>query len=153
MHKLNHTRAAVRLATVLFLLFLVMPPALEAQETQDTMKLAAPLRAARAAFSGGYMAFDASKVTPLFTADAVVVFQNDSFSGKEAVDAWVANSMQGLSAIRFGTASFTVSDAEVVDRNTYVVTLGDGTTAEGTSELVWRRQADGSWKVARLTAT
>ena len=148
MQKLNHTRAVLRLGAVLFLL--VTPAGLEAQETQDTMKLAVPLRAARATLQAGYTAFDPAKVNVLFADDAVVMFQGETHSGRAAVDTWIENSMQGLSAIKFGTATFTVADTEVVDRNTYTVTLGDGTQQDGSSELTWRRQADGSWKIARL---
>jgi ketosteroid isomerase-like protein len=153
MQKATQTRVAPRLVVAAFVLLAAAPAVLGAQETQDTMKLSAQMRAARNALSAGYASLDPTKVKLLFTDSAVVLFQDEMHSGKQAVDAWVAESMTGLSAVRFGTGSFTISDAEVVERNTYVVTLSDGTTAEGTSEAVWRRQRDGSWKVVRLTVT
>ena len=153
MRKVHPTRAALRLVAALLLLLVAPPAVLRAQETQDTMQLSPKLRAARAELNAGYMALDPTRVKPLFADSAVVHFQDQMHSGRQAVDAWIVDSMKGLSAVRFGTATFTIRDAEVIDRNTYTVTLDDGSQAEGTSEAVWRRQADGSWKVVHLLVT
>lgn len=153
MQNANRTRAALWLVPALLLVLCAGPAELVAQETQDTMKLAAPLRAARAALSGGYAALDPGRVSVLFADSAVVQFRDQMYSGKQAVDGWIADSMMGLTQVRFGTSSFTISETEVVDWNTYMVTLGDGTQVEGTSEATWRKQADGSWKVIRLVVT
>ena len=153
MQKVNHTRATLRLVAALFLLLCAAPAALRAQETQDTMKLAAPLRAARAALTAAYISLEPARANIHFADDAVVIFQDQTYRGRAAVDGWIVDSMTGVSAVRFGTPRFTIADAEVTDYNTYSVTLGDGSLAEGTSEMVWRRQADGSWKVVRLLVT
>src|SRR5688572_4022497 len=153
MQKFNHTRGARRLAVAAFILFAAAPAALSAQETQDTMKLTPQMREARAALAAGYAALDPAKVKVLFSDSAVVNFGDQTFSGRQAVDGWIAESMNGLSAVRFGAGNFTITEREFTDRNTYRVTLGDGSMQEGTSEAVWRRQADGSWKLVRLTVT
>jgi ketosteroid isomerase-like protein len=150
MQRSNHTRAGLRLAAALCLLLFVAPATLSGQETQDTMKLAVPLRAARAALSSGYVALDPARVRPLFSDSAVVMFQDQTYRGRAAVDGWIAESLSGVTSVRFGPSSFTIGDAEIIDRGSYSVTLNDGSQVEGSSESVWRRQADGSWKVVRL---
>ena len=153
MQKNHHTRRVLCHAVAALVLVAAAPTTLDAQETQDTMKLSAPMREARAALSAGYVALDPGKVKRLYADSAVVNFQDQTYSGRHAVDGWIVESMQGLSSVRFGAGSFTIGDNEFIERNTYRVTLGDGTQVEGTSEAVWRRQPDGSWKVVRLSVT
>jgi ketosteroid isomerase-like protein len=124
-----------------------------AQETQDTMKLAAPLRTARAGMNSAYTALDAQAAARFFSDSAVVNFQGEVITGRTAVQSWLTNSLQGLSALRFGPSSFTVSETEVIERASYTVTTSDGGEQSGSSESTWRRQPDGSWKVVRLTVT
>jgi hypothetical protein len=139
-------------APALFLMTLVLPGAVQAQETtQDTMKLAAPLRTARAALSAGWSSMDAGKVTVAFSDSAVVEFGDQVMRGKQAVSAWVTEVLGGLSSLRMGSPSFTMAPALVTENNTYVVVTSDGSEQPGTVTTVWRRQADNAWKVVRMT--
>lgn len=139
---------------LLFLLAtVVVPTAATAQETQDTMKLAAPLRTARAALSAAYTALNGQEASRSFSDSAVVDFQGQVFTGRPAVQEWLSGALQGLSSIRFGTPSFTVAETEVTERTGYTVVTTDGTEQGGSTEATWRRQADGSWKIVRLTVS
>ena len=148
MHHLN--RVLVRYAPVLLLLLLAMPLKLNAQETQDTTKLEARLRAARAEISAAYSALDAARTVGHYADSAVVEFQGEVFNGKPAIQAWLTDALAGLSALRFGPANFTIAPTEVVERTAYTVVLPDGTQQQGSSTATWRKQRDGSWKVVRL---
>ena len=139
---------------LLFALALVAAPsAASAQETQDTMKLASPLRTARAEMTAAYVALNAQGAARHFSDSAVVDFQGQLISGKPGVIEWLTGSLQGLSSIRFGSASFTVTETQVIERASYTVTIPDGTEQGGSTEATWRKQADGSWKVVRLTVS
>jgi ketosteroid isomerase-like protein len=145
-------RASVTLALT-FLALLAAPGAMSAQETQDTMRLPAALRTARAGLTGAYTALNASAASQFYADSATVNFQGQVFTGRSAIEAWLVDALQGLSAIRFAAPTFVVSENEVSERGGYTVALPDGTEQPGSAETVWRRQSDGSWKVMRLTVS
>jgi ketosteroid isomerase-like protein len=139
--------------TLFLLAILVIPGAIAAQETEDTTKLAPALRTARNALTAAWMARDAQAVSRFFADSAAVSTPDQTLNGKAAIDGWLAETTQALSAVRFGTSRFVISESEVTERSTYTVVLGDGTEQSGSAENIWRRQADGSWKVTRLTVS
>jgi len=130
---------------------LAAPAAAGAQETQDTTRLPAGMRTARAAFQAAYVGLDPGSAAELFADSAVVDFQGQIFSGKSSIaTSFLPSSVQGLSSVRFGTSSYRITDAEIVENGTYFV-VPDGAPAQsGAYRTTWRRMADGSWKVARL---
>jgi len=145
-----HHRVITAGLTSLLLLSAVGAPA-AAQATQDTTALSTELRAARGTLSEAFSRLDANAATTLFTADAIVEFNGQVFNGHDAIRAWFDEAFSGLSALRSGTATFVVDDGEVTERSGYVVTTIDGQEQGGSSESVWRRQEDGSWRIVRLS--
>jgi ketosteroid isomerase-like protein len=130
---------------------LLAPAALAAQETQDTTRVPAGLRTARAAFQAAYRGLDPMAAADLFTDSAVVDFQGQIFSGKVAiVESFLPTSIQGLSSVRFGPSSYRIAEGEIVENGSYFVVPEGASEQAGGYRTTWRRQADGSWKVARL---
>jgi ketosteroid isomerase-like protein len=136
----------------LFALLLALPAGARAQETTDTAKLAAPLRAVRAAYAKALTSMDGNGAASAFADSVYVEFQGQTYAGKEAATAWLNEALQGVSALRFSEPTFTISDAEVTERATYTVSTPGG-DAQGTTQTTWKRQKDGSWKMARLVVT
>lgn len=143
-------RNALRFSALLFLLALVAPAALAAQETQDTAKLAPQLRAARNAMSAAYAKLAGSEVATHYADDIVVQFGPEEFRGKEQATAWITQQLGGLSGLRVEPPTFTVAADQVTERSAYTVSLPDGSSSSGTVETVWKRQGN-TWKVSRMT--
>src|SRR5688572_4903804 len=112
MHHPRASRVSAARSLLLFVALVAAPAAIHAQETQDTMRLRAPLRTARAAMTAAYGALDARRAAGFFTDSAVVEFQGQVITGRPAVDGWLSESLQGIGGIRFGSASFTVSESQ-----------------------------------------
>lgn len=141
------TRTALGLACLLLFMGFAAPVA--AQETQDTTRLPEALRSVRSSFSATFSKLDGAAAAAHFADDGAVDFQGQTIAGRQAVGGWFAEMFRGLSAVRPGTATFLIADEEVMERASYVVVTPDGEQA-GATETVWKRQEDGSWKVARL---
>lgn len=141
---------AIRCSTLLLLLVVALPVAAAAQETQDTMQLAPQLRAARAATSSAYMRLAAADAAAHYADDIIVHFGGEEIRGKDGASAWMQQTLQQVTSLRLGAASFKVAEAEVTERSSYVVATPDG-EQEGSVETVWRRQSNGAWKIARMT--
>ena len=133
----------------LFGLLLGVPAAARAQETTDTTKLAAPLRALRAAYSKALTSMDGNAAAAAFADSVYIEFQGQAYSGKEAATGWLNEALQGVSGLRFSEPTFTISDGEVTERATYTVSTSGG-DAQGSTQTTWKRQKDGSWKMQRL---
>jgi ketosteroid isomerase-like protein len=144
----------VVLAVFLALLALQAVPAAAqtpaAQETQDTMSLPDGLRTARTALSAAYAKMDGLAVVAHFAEGGAVDFGGQVISGKQAVGGWFTEMFSTLAGLTSGAPTFVVTDGEVKERSGYTVHLPDGSQQGGSSETVWKKQADGSWKVARL---
>ena len=136
----------------LFALLLALPAVARAQETSDTTKLAAALRTVRASYSKALTSMDANAASATFADSVYVEFQGQAFAGKQAATGWLTEALQGVSGLRFSEPTFKISADEVVERTTYTVSTpgGDG---QGATETTWKKQKDGSWKLARLIVT
>ncbi|HEX6309471.1 MAG TPA: nuclear transport factor 2 family protein [Longimicrobiales bacterium] len=121
-----------------------------AQATSDTTALPADMRAARAVLAAAYEKLDAAAAASSFAPDAAIDFQGQLISGRDGVAAWFSEAFAGITALRGGTASYVIGDGEVTERSSYIAVPTGGEEQTGTSETVWRRQPDGTWKVARL---
>jgi hypothetical protein len=134
---------------LLGLLLLAAPVAVQAQDTQDTMKVAAALRAERAGLNKALTALNAKGSVPFFAETAIVDFQGQTFTGRAEIEGWLTQAFSGLSSLKFGAASFKISDAEVIETVQYTVGTPEG-EQPGTTETTWRRGADNKWQVVRM---
>lgn len=140
-------RAALGTVPLLLLLALAAPAA--AQETQDTMSLPEALRTSRAELGAAFAKLDAAAAAAVFTTDGAIEFQGQTVAGRQGVNGWFAEVFVGMSGVKSGSSAFVVADGTVTERASYVATGVDGDVT-GTTETVWKKQADGSWKVARM---
>lgn len=147
-------RTAARLrgaAGAMLALALLAPAAASAQETQDTTRLPAAVRTARATFQAAYRGLDPVAAAGTFADSAVVDFQGQLFSGRVAiVESFLPTSVQGLASIRFGPSSFTITDREVVENGSYFIVPEGGPEQGGSFRTTWRRMGDGAWKIVKL---
>ncbi len=113
------------------------------------------LQAADAAYSAGFTAMNADSFASMYAADAKMYPPNDSArTGTDAIRAFGAQfaAMQGLS-VTFHPIEVGVGGGGDMGYSLshYVVTYPkpDGTsgTDQGHDFHVWRKQADGSWKI------
>jgi hypothetical protein len=140
----------MRLATLCGLLLL--PAALAAQETQDTMRVPAELRTARVALNKAFTSADPTAAAPFFADSSSVDFRGEVYNGHAAVTGWLQQALQGISSLRFSAPTFVVSPTEITERLSYTVGTPEGDQT-GQSEAVWRKQRNGSWKVVRMRVT
>lgn len=143
----RHIRTPFAFASILLLAALAAPAA--AQVTQDTTNLPESMRTARATMSAAFSALDGTAAAAVFAEDGAVDFQGQLITGQQAVGGWFAEVFSGMSALRSGSSTFVIAENEITERGSYVAVMPDGEQA-GSSETIWRRQEDGSWKVARL---
>jgi ketosteroid isomerase-like protein len=136
------------LASALLLIGLARPVA--AQETQDTTRLPESLRSARTSYADTFSKLDGAAAAAHFADDGEVDFQGQTIAGQQAVGGWFAEVFSGLSGLRSGASTFLIADDQVTDRASYVVVTTDGEQT-GATETIWKRQEDGSWKIARMT--
>lgn len=132
-------------------LLLVLPRAAAGQETtEDEATLPAELRTARASLNEAMGRMDAAATTAHFIETGLVEFDGQVYSGRAAVGAWFTEAFAALASLTGGTSTFIVGDGEVTERASYSAVTSDGSPQGGRSETVWKRQEDGSWKIARL---
>jgi ketosteroid isomerase-like protein len=147
-----HAPVTRRLLFLLLPLLLAAPATAAAQATQDSTKVPAALRTARAAFMSAIAGFDANAAGAAFADSAVVNMQGEVIAGKPAIaQGWLPQMFQTLASIRFGASSYEIADDQIVETGThYVVPSEGGGEQAGTHYTTWRRMRDGSWKVVRL---
>ena len=126
------------------------PGGTQAQATQDTTKLPAPMRAVRAQLNTALTGLRAADAAAFFADSAVAEFQGQVFTGKPAVQAWLTDALAGVTSLRFSNFRFTISENEIVESADYTVGTPEG-EQPGSTETVWRR-INGGWKVVRLRA-
>lgn len=131
------------------LLALVLAAPASAQETQDTTVLPEALRAARGELNAAFAKLDPTAAAAVFAADGAIDFQGQTIAGRQGVGGWFGEVFTGMSGLRSGTATFVVTDDSVTERSSYVVVLPEGEQG-GNTETTWKKQEDGSWKIARM---
>lgn len=120
---------------------------------KDVAEVKSVFQEYEAALSAG----DISRIANLFAHDAIVIpGEAISLTDSEAVKSWYKNALEQFTAkqtTRFDELEITGDSAFL--RISYTTTLspksgGETTTVNGKGSVVYRRQADGSWKAARV---
>lgn len=141
-----------RVLFLLLTLLMAAPSAGAAQATQDTTKLPAAMRSARATFLTAISGFDTNGASAVFADSAVVDMMGEVISGKPAIaQGWLPQMFQTVASVRFGGSSYVIGATEIVETGThYVVPSEGGGEQPGTHITRWRRMPDGMWKIMRL---
>lgn len=112
--------------------------------------------AMRSGFVDAYMRKDSMTVAGYYADDAVMYNSDGSVvTGKPAiVSAFSAMMKAGMDSLGVASTSFTATGDEAVDDGTYVMRTLDPRTKEATREqgsyrMTFRRQADGTFKIAK----
>jgi ketosteroid isomerase-like protein len=134
------------------LLLLAVPATTAAQETQDTTALPESLLPARASLGAAWSKLDGAAVAAHFADNAIIEFEGQVMSGRPAVTGWLEQAVASLTSLQTGgTATFIIGTDDIRERGAYDFVTTSGEQRSGRSETLWKRQDDGTWKVARLT--
>ena len=114
------------------------------------------IRQADSDWAGTIAAKDADAFTAAMTSDAVLMAPNTPVvNGSDAIHAWVAQNMAmpGFSVVWTPTGADVGSSGDLgysIGTYVYQMTMPDGSTITDTGKYatVWKKQADGAWKVA-----
>lgn len=142
------SRSLSAVASLLLVIVLAAPTAAQ-ETTPDSTRLPESLNAARASMSGALGRLDNAGAAAHFTDDGSVDSRGQAVTGRAAIAAWFADALAGVTALRFGTATFIIADDQVTERAPYRLLTAEGEQA-GNTQTIWKRQADGSWKVIRF---
>jgi ketosteroid isomerase-like protein len=142
-----NTRRSITLVAVTLTLALALSSAALAGERPDTTELAAELRATEEAFAKTMADRDHAAFVSYLADETVFFGRGGEIRGSEAVAAAWEPLYRGPDA----PFSWRPDTATVLDSGTLGLTSGpvfgpDGSRI-GTFNSVWRRQADGSWRV------
>ena len=126
--------------------------------TTDLSAEEAAIRANSRAVAEAEARKDADAVMPYWTEDAVVHFNGEStLQGRDAIGKMYRERLPRLETFRAETNSVEVSPGGGLawETGTTYVTLPGGTGAPSTSKflIVWRKEADGQWRIAACSLT
>jgi hypothetical protein len=110
---MSHRLRGIALSPLCVLLLFAAPLSARAQVT-DSTKLPAPMRSARDSLNKALYALDATGSARFFADTAVVEFGGEIIRGRAGVDAWLAGQFQALSAVRFSSSGFTITDTPLI---------------------------------------
>ena len=116
----------------------------------------AAIRAAVGEWAAAARAKDADRFVSFYADDATLLLEaSPDFTGPEAIRATIGGMMQDANfALSFATANVTVARSGdlAYETGSYELTLSDANAQPakqtGHYVVVWRKQADGAWKVA-----
>jgi uncharacterized protein (TIGR02246 family) len=112
------------------------------------------IESTNARFVEAYNRGDVASVAALYTDDAVLLPPNAQLlRGRQAIgEFWNAARQAGLRSLILKTASVDDSGELACEIGSYTLKIqpegGGATTDKGKYVVVWKRQADGSWKLA-----
>ncbi len=115
----------------------------------------AAIEAANAKFTKAFEAGDANGVASLYTPDAIVLPpDHEMVKGRRAIaDFWKATQESGVKSAVLTTVDVGTSGNVAYEVGTVLLTVQPqgkaATTASAKYVVVWKRQADGSWRLHR----
>ena len=126
--------------------------------TGDLSAAEAEVRAQSRAVADAEAKKDADAVMPFWTEGAVVHFNGEApLKGREAIGAMYRQRLPRLDTFRAETNSVEVSPGGGMawETGTTYVTLPGGTGPPSTSKflIVWKKEADGQWRIAACALT
>ena len=143
-------RRLLMLTAATFIGLAAQPVEAHAQATQDTARLPAAMRAVRAQLNMAMTGLKAADAAAFFSDSVVAEFQGQVYSGRPAVQAWLAGVLAGVTSLRFSNFRFTIAETEIIESVDYAAGTPDG-EQPGSTETTWRL-IDGAWRVVRLKA-
>jgi uncharacterized protein (TIGR02246 family) len=126
--------------------------------TGDLSAAEASVRAQSRAVADAEANKDADAVMPFWTENAIVHFNGEApLKGREAIGAMYRQRLPRLDTFRAETNSIEVSPGGGMawETGTTYVTLPGGTGPPSTSKflIVWKKEADGQWRIAACALT
>ena len=119
----------------------------------DAGEVRKAIEAANAKFSAAFARGDAKAIAEMYTADAVVLPPDtEMIRGTAAIAAfWTATMQSGVKGAALTTVDVGVSDDLAYETGKVVLTIhpegAAATTATAKYVVVWKKQADGTWKL------
>jgi uncharacterized protein (TIGR02246 family) len=109
------------------------------------------IRTAAQRYTSAFNAGDAATVASFYTDDAVLTPPNmPATQGIAAIRGAVSGFLASHPTLSFSPDSITQNGDTATERGRYTLTAG-GQTDHGTYTAVWKRQADGTWKMSADT--
>lgn len=116
----------------------------------------AELEARGEAFTAAWNQDDPAVIAEFFTEDAMVAADTATFNGRqEILEGWLQPGITAVSTLRVQDQQWEAvgGDYRSTGRFTYDYTSPDGDgSMTGTYETIWTRDADGQWRVSRMTS-
>jgi uncharacterized protein (TIGR02246 family) len=124
--------------------------------TSDLAAAEAEVRAQSRAVAEAEARKDADAVMPFWTEDAVVHFNGEApLKGREPIGAMYRERLPRLETFRAETDSVEISPGGGLawETGTTFVTLPGGAASSSKFLIVWRKEADGQWRIAACSLT
>lgn len=131
-------------------------PLIELRRSRPTSSSSdrAQIEAAGRAFSAAYVAGDTARIRTLYTPDAVLLPPGGLIQGRDAIARYFApNPRRSVVAHSMISDSLEINGDEAIDIGTWSQTSrpgggGEPVTASERYLIVWRRGADGTWRIS-----
>jgi len=121
------------------------------QPPMDMAQVRQAIEAADAKFCEAFNAGDAAALAALYTEDGMMMPPNhEMLQGKAAIEEYgTALASMGVTGLSLTTVEVMQAGDMVVELAKYTVTIPGGLEDSGKSIVIWKKDADGSWKLHR----
>ena len=129
---------------------------LQMSATNDRATVQLAIDSAMARYKDGMLSGDTTKMSSIYTADAVVLMPNAPLArGHSGINQLNAGMLAALTvtAAEFKTTDLIVTGDYAIETGTYEMTMRPKTGAPiadvGKFVSIWQKQSDGSWKIVK----